>query len=59
MSASVHSGLSVGITNQLAAIVFSCKRFGNIVVVDVIFVSGVDVVVGDGVGGVVDWVCTW
>ena len=33
MSVAVHSGLSVGITNRLAAVVFSCNSGGNVVVV--------------------------
>ena len=55
MSAAVHYGLSVRITNQLAAVVFSCYCGGNVVVVSVvavviIIISGVDVAVG-GVDG--------
>ena len=54
ISAAVHSGLSVEITNQLASVVFSCYSGGNIVIVIVFVVILIIVtVVGwlDGGGG--------
>ena len=47
----MHSGLSVGITNQLILVVFSCNSGGNIVVlvvgIIIIIIGGVDDGVSD------------
>ena len=55
MSTTIHSGISVEITNQLIAVVFSCNSGANIVVVvgivSVIIITCVNVVVGGGVDG--------
>ena len=51
MSAAVHFGLSIGIANQLAAVVNSRDNDGNIGVVVVIIISSVDVVVVGVVDG--------
>ena len=46
MSAAMHSGLTVGITNQLTAGVFSCNSGDNIVVVDIVVVVVVVIISG-------------
>ena len=54
MRSAVHSALPVGITNQLAAVVFSCQNGGNIVIFVVlvfIIMCGVDDAVGSSVDG--------